>query len=200
MPKPAAAKGPRLDYDHDRHVYRLDGVVVPGTTQILRAAGLIDDKVLQIPQRYRDRGTAVHEWIDAIEKGEVPAEKAPPVVAGEVRAYLRFKRETGIKILGSEVLVPDRLGRFATRIDTWGQMHGAEWIINRKGPGRFPFYPIQSALEALCFRVGCRRAALHLIKDGSYKFEEWTDPRDFRVAEQAIRTYYAQQEKLHAPT
>ncbi len=188
-----STKGPVLTFDSDRHEYRLDGLRVPGTSEVLAAAGILDKaKMEEIPQEYRIRGLAVHEWTEALDLHQLPHDvRIPAVVAPYVDAWRAFLRDARPEILAVEELVCDRLRRFATRVDRRVRMNGAEWVLNLKSGGHYPHYQYQSALEALCYRVGLRRACVYLSKDGRYRLQEWTDPRDFRVAESAIRKYYA---------
>jgi len=191
------AKGPQVRFDSDLHAYWIDGVKVPGTSEVLGAAGILDRSAMdQIPEKYRIRGLAVHEWTEAIDLGQVPAGTAiPVVVAPYVEAWAKFRRESGVKLLAVEELVCDRLRRFATRVDRRVVLNGSEGTINLKSGGRYPHYPIQCAMESMCYRVGMRRWCVYLSKEGAYKLEEHTDPRDFRVAEAAIRTYYQKQKE-----
>lgn len=195
MPRRSSTtRAPRLEFDSDAHVYHLDGRRIPGISEVLRAAGVIGPEMAQIPEQYRIRGLAVHEWTEADDLGRVtPSMVIPPIVAPYLEAWRRFRREACPQIIAVEELVYERLGRFATRVDRRVTLNGGEWLLNLKTGGAYPHYPIQCAMEALCYRVGMRRACVHLSKEGAYKLVEHTDPRDFRVAEQAIRTYYANQ-------
>lgn len=197
MPKRTPPRGPVVRFDSDAHRYWIDGREVPGITAILRAAGLCD-MMKDIPRQYMIRGLAVHEWTEALDDGSLdPKMEIPPVVQPFMAAWRKFVRDARPKILAVEELVSDRLRRYATRVDRRVILNGSEWLLNLKTGGAYPFYPVQCAMEAGCYRVGLRRACVHLLKDETYCLVEHTDPRDFRVAEQAIRTYY-QKEKDHA--
>jgi len=199
------AKGPEVRFDSDLHKYWIDGIEAPGTSAVLRAAGILDGATMDlIPDKYRQRGLYVHEFTEALDLGQIAEDTPVPLdsIKPYIDAWRRFKREARPTILAVEELVCDRLRRFATRVDRRVILNGSEGTINLKTGGKYPHYPIQVALESMCYRVGMRRWCVYLSKEGAYRLEEHTDPRDFRVAESAIRTYYAKmmKEQNHAET
>ena len=161
-----------LTFDREAHVYHLGTEEVPGITAMLRAAGLTGS-VENIPVEYRDRGSAVHRWIEADLHGRVKRRTPiPPVVLPYLTAARMCIAATGAKIRAIEELVCNRAVPYATQIDIRAKWKGTEWIWNWKTGREYPFYPVQLALEALCYPTHPRRACVYLTRDATYSIQE----------------------------
>jgi len=93
---------PELELDIDSHRYTLDGVTIPGCTQVLTAMGatpgfnfLSQDEL----EFYRSRGHAVHSAVEYAVKGTLDHR----TVVDEIRPYLRGW-DAAVKDHGIEVL------------------------------------------------------------------------------------------------
>lgn len=84
-------------FDETRHIYTLDGRVLPSVTGILEAAGLIDYSF--IPPATRNmalaRGSAVHLATAIDDEGDLDFEALDPALVPYVEGWRKFRRDTG---------------------------------------------------------------------------------------------------------
>jgi hypothetical protein len=65
-----------LTYDDATHTYKLDGVVVPSVTQVLTAAGVIDNR--WFTEEATHRGQLVHVATMLMDQGELNDARSSP--------------------------------------------------------------------------------------------------------------------------
>ena len=91
-----------LTFDESDHTYRLDGVVLPSVTQIMRP--LSDANYNGIPedvlQKAADRGTAVHQAIDIFLN--YGCEDIDPAYRGYLDAFLKWKDSVAPDVCATE--------------------------------------------------------------------------------------------------
>lgn len=78
---------PELELEPESHVYRLDGMIIPGCTQVLTAMGATPGFNWLSPEQldfYRSRGHAVHRAIELAIKGTLDKR----TIADEINPYL----------------------------------------------------------------------------------------------------------------
>lgn len=192
------------------HIYRLDGVPVPGTSVILDAGCLVD-KAWYTPEG-RDRGLRVHAAGHFLCEGDLDWDTVLPSDRGYVHGIERFLRESGFRVEANEFLVWSDHYRFATKPDTLGILGGRRVLINWKtGQVNRPT-ALQLALEKVAtnqrildgdcpwvegltkvndhfFAEG--KYALQLFADGRYKLRpEFTDPGDEPTALGLVYLYH----------
>lgn len=139
-PIPAPAKH-LIEFDAASHTYYCDGERVPSVTQIIRDAGMIDDRFFT--EYHRWRGSMAHEAIATWNKaGNIDRRKVDPKIRPYLEAALKWQKDTGFKPLYVEHRMydpifnvcgtADLIGYFA---DEKGQMVGlpnviADWKSN----------------------------------------------------------------------
>lgn len=177
-----------LRFDPERHSYTLDGVAIPGITAVLRGAGLIDETWFSAASR--DRGTAVHLATQFADEGDLDEGSVDPALLGYIAAWNAFKAEAGFTATyPPEILVGSPTLRYATQIDRVGTLDGGFLALNIKTGMPQPWHPVQTAGEALAFcewtgaaRIfNLRRASVQLSDDGTYRFHEHKNRRDYDV-------------------
>ena len=156
----------------DAHVYRLDGQVIPGCTEVIRAAGLMDydGAPEDVMERARWRGSAVHRacWFD--DEGTLDEEKLAAEVWPYLLAWRAAKDTLGITITSRDFLAieapiyhailrygvtPDRLIR---------RPDGMCCAIDLKTGSLQPWMAIQLAAQVMAVggswyhRIACRLA------------------------------------------
>lgn len=189
-----------LVYSDADHTYQLDGVPVPSVTSVLRAAGLatdysqIDPAVLE---RARQRGNAVHELADRLDRGEPP----DPFVADELRgyqdSYLHWLTDSGYTPIASEVAVSHPTLFYAGRCDAVGWIGGVRTVIDRKSTAAIDHaqVSVQCAAYALAWdamRPGepvASIAALHLRRDGLYRLHPYNLQQASQIWRYALEIY-----------
>ena len=126
---------PTLTRD-DAHVYRLDGVVVPGVTSILRDGLLGPDFRGARPgdvERAGERGRAVHVGCALLAEGaEIDWSDLDDEVAGYLRGFLLFLAEKKPRVLAVERFVYSTRWRFAGQLDLECFLDGERTIVDLK--------------------------------------------------------------------
>ena len=124
----ADVNGYELEFIEDGHIYLVDGVIVPSITQIARAGFKTYDSIPEkVLQRAAEKGTAVHEAIEAFCKSGTDSELP------ELRGFKALLRLHKLRVLENEVPVilftdgdPVAAGRFDLEIEMDGNLGGAD--------------------------------------------------------------------------
>jgi hypothetical protein len=174
-----------FEFDETSHTYRLNGVVLPSVTQLLKPIGpdfsMVPPDVLE---RKRQLGTAVHlacELDDNDELDEIDDALVPYVLAWQL-----FKAQTGVEILLNERRLHHPVLRYAGTLDRLVSMRGAVWMLDIKtAADPVPSYGAQLAayVELIHATEGdaslpIRRGTVHLRDDGTYRLAEFKNPND----------------------
>lgn len=184
----------KLDFDPEKHEYRLDGELVPSVTELLKpltSAGYanINPEVLR---QAALRGTAVHEACEAIDYGLDPEDISPDIVP-YLDAYCAFLRDYKPEWYGIEDMVygdwVDSWGSidYAGTIDRWGVIDGELAVLDIKTVAT-PNHRQKVCTAIQCYAYGSavhvcgknpkkidRHFALYLKKDGTYTLVNLTE-------------------------
>lgn len=156
--------------------YRLDGVARLSVTQVLTLAGRIESQ--WFTPEAAARGSAVHAWTEAFDRGEEQA--LPAEWLGYAEAYVRFVAEVRPRFEAIELEVHgDRLD-VSGRVDrVCGHLFGGPAVLDIKTGAAADWHGQQLAGYSLMTRKR-RRWTLHLRPDGDYRLREHVDPLDYR--------------------
>lgn len=182
-----------VTFDEEKHEYRIDGARVPSVTEIIKpvqrelggSPATIDYK--------RQIGKALDAAIIIMERGEqIDEESLDMALVPFLQAWLKFKRETGFRVLLNQQIVYSRKLRFAGTPDMMGTRMYAESsnpneLIDTKCVYTMdPVTAIQTAgysiaaEESLGIKVK-RRGGLQLRPDGTYRYYPYTSPMDEQI-------------------
>ncbi len=191
---PAAETQSAVHFDEATHTYKVDGKVVPSVTQILKSAGLVEDRWFN--EAARDRGRIVAVAIELHSKNNL--QYVPDGYQGYVDAWEKFLAETDF--VPREVEQPRYhavLG-YAGTPDTEGDLWDLPTTIDVKTGCDAPHYPIQtSAYDGFWLKTVKRaRYCLFLKGDGGYNLREHSNPRDWDVFLAALKVTHWQREHL----
>ena len=167
-----------LTLDAAKHIYTLDGVVIPSVSEIMRFAsrevyGKVDQRYLDVAS---ERGTAVHEACERLDKtgvAEIEADYAP-----YLEAYAAFLRDEKPKWITIETACHQGT-EYAGTLDRCGLLKGQSIpsIIDIKTASTLQpkLHRIQLAAYQLLWysateSVNCY--VLHLKKDATYKLKK----------------------------
>jgi hypothetical protein len=187
-----------LVFDPIAHTYVLDGVQVPSTTGVLRDQGLI--QLSHIPEhileKARVRGTAVHQLIHYQNEGDLDWASVDPRYRAYLDAWLRYREETGLRVLLCEYRIASRRHRLAGTFDLLAEIDGEGWLIDYATgnpddvakdyqTGSYLGMAYEWAEEdlrlatVLARHKHWRRRAIRLRPDGAFRVAEYSDPRDY---------------------
>lgn len=198
---------PGLEFDKELHVYKLDGVVIPSCTQLIKP--LIDyshvpDEVLE---RKRQIGSALHTAIELYHEGTLDESTIDPAVQGYFDGWLRWELDHGtgadyaMRVLGFEVPTASRLYRFGCTPDFWGWLGRRPAVVDIKTTAAaHPAVGLQTVAQAIALcEAGAwgepvtwekvERYALRLDGRGSYRVHRYSEPDDYGTF-LALRTLF----------
>lgn len=187
----------------ETHTYHVPGHYVLATSDVLDLAGLVNHGSVPagILETARWRGTSLDECVVFFEEGKLDWESIPPEVMPYFKAYLRFRQEKDFEpMLVQRGIVYEHEGTgqmIGTTLDLAGPVCGDLFIVDTKCT--YPYsgsakkqqdlkwrMQLQSQWEAMMqndefwadalpvHNKGIRKAILHLKKDATYDFLEFS--------------------------
>lgn len=164
---------PRLNFDPGPHVYTLDGRPVKSNTQILKAAGLIDDRYYT--EAARDLGVRIHKGVEMHEGETLVMDQVSADVRPRLDAYFKFKKETGFVAELVERQLFSESHDFATTLDLVGRMQRTRKLIDIKSGATNHWNELQLGGQeiALCERLYARDLDLEPINGSPYPEERF---------------------------
>jgi len=203
------AKQFNVDYNDDKHEYRIDGVIVKSVTQVLKDVGIVDYSWAE--QEDLDFGTAMHDTIEYYEKGTLDLETLHPLLEDRLEAYKEFVKVTGWEAIFIESLVASKKLGCAGRFDQAGVFTKLQPKYNDKltlleiksGALKTCGADVQSGgYTTMANEMGCfgekisLRCGLHLGKDRKPKYEIYTNKDDITAFKNALwLSHYKQRRK-----
>lgn len=176
-----------LTFDEATHTYRLDGVVLPSVTTIMKPLydfSFVNELTLEIASK---RGVEVHkacEMYDLDDLDESSLEGWQWI--NYFKAWKRFRAESGYVPHLTEMRVHHPLLKFAGTLDSKGEMAGAEVIIDRKTTASLsPAIGVQLAAYEEALRQEdkklpkMKRYAVQLRPDGTYRLQPYEKSTDW---------------------
>ncbi len=179
----------KFRFDPSDHSYYLGDRRLIGVSEAIQTAGLkdfsrIDPTVLE---RAQQRGTAVHAACHFLDEGDLDWATVSPEIEPYVRAWERFKKETGVELLGIEKPLFHATLGYAGTPDRVVNLYPHKGIIDLKtyapdavtgiqlaGYSYLEFGP-QPTLDAP------KRWGLWLKDDGKYSLKTYEDRGDERI-------------------
>lgn len=170
-----------IDFDEELHVYSDGGIVIPSVTQVLKKAGLIDDRFYNAEAR--DRGSAVHALCERYANGErVDSINRPLDGLEYVNAFSRWMHDRKAYPLNLESVVSHTINgnRYAGKFDGIYQIDGRRVLIDVKTGCKSKWHKIQLAAYSMASMIDGKKVnpdrctALYLTANGKYKDECFT--------------------------
>lgn len=175
-----------IDFDEEKHEYRVNGKKVPSVSEILAPLSghkysALNPSVLAAAAA---RGTAVHEACEALDYGMDP--EISPEIAGYIKAYKEFLRDyfpkwemieqivTAYKVY-PEQMPPEDCVMYCGTVDRYGLIDGTPSVVDIK---TYASMDTDALLTASCQTQLYARAiqgpyakryVVHLKKDGTYR-------------------------------
>lgn len=182
-------RDPLLELDEATHVYRYNGVVVPGVTGLLgllHSFANVPPEVLEIA---KERGTDVHAATQMDDESDLDEERLKaecPSIWAYLPSYRQFKQDCTPKWHSIEEPLFHRVLRYATTPDRLGEMtykgqRLPDVVVEIKTSATsHPVWGMQLAAQAnAAGRPSARKFSLQLRPDGAYRLKEWPNPDDF---------------------
>lgn len=174
---------PELEFEERRHVYKLNGVVIPSVTTVMKPLsddvyGKIDQGVLN---RAAARGTAVHNAIENFVKFGI--EDIPPEHEGYFNAFLKWHEEHGVAPYGTEVKLYHKGLLYAGTADMLAEVDALDTLVDFKTSAQVSKMMCGVQLEAYDRAIASHDAGIrfkqkvivHLTKNGEYQMLQFQD-------------------------
>ena len=168
-----------LVFNADTHTYTLGGRVLPSVTQALQVLDQYEGVPQRVLEAAREFGQHVHAACDLDNRGVLDEDALDPALAPYLAGWRKYRRDSGIKILASELQLHDaRLG-YAGTCDVLGEVLGRPSVIDIKS-GLVPkTVGAQCAAYAHALKVR-RRYCVQLLPN-DYRVHALTDASDFSL-------------------
>lgn len=165
----------------ENHIYRVDGSIYPGVTEILEDAWLIDNR--WYTEGGAIRGTYIHRICHYIDEGDLDESTVDEAFKPRVEAYKRFKEDTGFNVSYNEMPVFHPLYKYCGTLDKIGELNGKKILLDIKtGPyQKWVSLQLHAYVEALKFNSAfgtwltdhqIHVYTLHLKSNGKYDLKK----------------------------
>ena len=181
-----------FEFDPIKHIYRLDGKIIPSVTQILNELVPIQYKA---GDWYLQRGRAVHAAAAFIARGiDFDFNEQ---IAGQVAAIRKFFAEVKPDVKFAEERVSSRLYRFAGTLDLYAKIKNRYCLIDYKSSISVEHIGLQLAGYAITFnREVISGIGVAIKEDGTYSMTEPIRLHHYEREFLALRATYAVRERL----
>lgn len=200
-----------LSFDRETHQYYWNGEPVVNVTRITNSLNDYAGIPEEVMRAAADRGDAVHYATELYDRGELGApEDQPEVLQGYIRAWVKFRDDTGFEPQNIEARVFSEKYRYAGTLDRAGffarlkhvktdalcllDIKATASVMPGVGPQTAAY---KQAYEEMHRKQIKRRFAVQLKPDGQYCLEELYRASDLSVYLSAM-TLYAWRER-HYP-
>lgn len=174
-----------VTFDEAKHVYTLDGRVVPGVSSIINP--LVDYSA--IPQATLDaaaeRGRDVHTATHLDDLGILDEATVTDEVRPYLQAWRKFRAEKTPKWTRREAIVASRVHQFAGMLDCEGFIDQIRLVAEIKTTSQvYPAFGVQlcgysiAAMETDGSHLGHTRVVIQLRADGTYLLHWYRDSHD----------------------
>ena len=174
-----------LEFNEERHEYKLDGVVFPSVTTIIKPLEnfvYVDPDILR---RAADFGKAVHTACELHDLNDLDEATLDPSLVPYLDACKRFLVDTGARNVRIEQRMANENMRFAGTIDRECEISRKMVLVDIKSVAVLtPPIGVQLAAYKNLLEEGGARyidecAAVQLRGDGIYKYKAYKDPHDW---------------------
>ena len=176
------------------HRYWLEDMVgqrqrIPGVTEVLRAAGYVDDRWYTPEATHR--GTVVHVATALWDRGQQTLPGLPDECRGYLESWQKFLADREPEFLSIERANWSPMYMYAGRWDRRALMSDGHWLIDIKTGNPVWWHGVQlAALAELCDRELVGRMAVYLQAVGWAPIVRiYTDPSDWDVFYHALQVW-----------
>lgn len=166
------------------HVYHLGDRILPGTTEILRANGVIDSTWFN--EVAMQRGRAVHFACQLLAEGDLAWESLDKSLLGYVEAYHKAIQELDFMPYECEVIKYHPIYFYGTKPDQIGLFGSKNGIIELKTGTMQPWTALQTAFQAFAIWptdfFSKIRIGLELHANGTFRTETYENESNYATA------------------
>jgi hypothetical protein len=167
-----------ITFDPELHEYRDDGRIIRSVTQILKGAGIIDDR--WYTEEARERGSAVHYFCEQYAQGKRFDDYGRTLASLEyVNAFVRWMSDYHVYALATEQIIYNSInGReYVGKYDLFALIDGKKVLVDYKTGPKASWHKIQISAYALALNPQ-RSMLLYLKRDGRYA-QDYVAPTEY---------------------
>jgi hypothetical protein len=180
-----------LVFNEQLHQYKLDGIVIPGVTEILTTAGLINFDFVSpdVLEYSADLGKKVHSTTELYDRQDLDVTTLHPTLISYLESWIKFKKAYNFIPYGIETQYFHPVYKFAGRLDRVGYIDAGGYmaLVDIKSGVKAKHHEIQTAGYKILYDYGKKRAeqikrrfCVYLSED-DYKVEEHKNNNDMNV-------------------
>ena len=181
---------PGLDFDPDLHVYRYEGVIVPGVSDIMAPIVDFGGVPRDVLRRAADRGSKAHLATELWDLEDLDEESLAPALVPFLEAHIRFRRESGFAPEHIEQTIWHPRYRYAGTADRFGRLGRWRAVLDyktgREGARLTPKVGVQLAAYQVARneyvppreRINLRLGVM-LRADSTYEMQRYEDRADW---------------------
>jgi len=190
-----------IQFDAAAHRYTVGGERFPSVTEVLDPLLELDGIPKSVLKAAAEFGTHVHMACDLYDRGVLDEPALDPHLAPYLAGWKIFLKETGAKVLHSELRVAHGTHRYAGTLDkiiTWvprkrsrmAQIDLKSGQVPRTvGPQTAAYMAALTDMKPDWLVPGSDRYCLQLRPDATYRLHKLTDPRDFHIFVSALNVH-----------
>ena len=173
-----------LEFDEEKHEYRLDGKALPSVTTIIKA--ILPPQYEFAGEWHMQRGTATHKACELLDNGTLDWSSVDPEIEPRVRAWLKFRREFHCAVIENEKRMAHAELGYAGTADRLLKTPDGELIV-ADIKNSVPKAVVLQLAAYLTMFVGSgvrpihRAVAVELLETGEYRCH-WFDKQTMRQA------------------
>lgn len=187
-----------LSFDREQHIYRLADRILPSVTEILKGAGVVNDRWWTEAGRWR--GSQVHAacWYD--DQNDLDESSLDPVLRGYVDAYRQFRSDTGFVATDIESPIYNDLLGYAGTPDRIGKINGGRLCLpDIKSGASSKVTRYQTVAYVACLPSPRKyvRMELRLQHNGKYSLQVYEPKeydRDFQIWHSIVTVFHLRRE------
>lgn len=179
-----------IQFDADRHEYRVAGTRWPGVTQILQPLQELEGIPRPVLEAAAAFGRNVHAACHLHNLGILDEDTLDAALLPYVQAWRLFLRDTGAIVVASELMVAHPRLQYCGTLDTICLIRGKRELVDIKSTAVMPrTVGAQTAAYAEAYEPGIRRRAVQLKPDGTYRSEVLTARADLNLFLSALNVW-----------
>lgn len=194
----------RIEFEKERHLYKIDGKPVPSVSRIIMSAGLADFGNVEksVLERAGNFGTAVHRACELNDQDNLDHDSLSEHLVPYLIAWQNFISDTGFVSMESEKPIASKKWGFAGTPDRVGILKKLLAIVDIKTNA---VMRPECALQTAGYKIGYeemtgqkikKRLAVHLKPDGKYSLHIYPNPIDEAVFLSAVNIYRWKQSNI----
>jgi hypothetical protein len=178
-----------LTFNDEKHIYKLDGLVIPSVTQIMHGSGLVDLEWIsqEILDNTSDLGKKVHKTTELYDKETLDVKVLHPTLKNYLDGWIKFRKDFNFTPAEIELQLFHELYKYAGRIDRIGLIGKELTLLDIKSGTKQKSHQIQTMGYKLLYDQNKkkpeqikRRMIVYLSEEG-YKTEQHNNDTDRNI-------------------